>query len=84
MPKKDIVKTVTRKAPIVMNSAKILNTKLENGEITNDEAYAEMIRFVNSGNFIDYWIGIDDLLKQKYESENWFWLVRRVRNTIND
>ena len=84
MPKKDIVKTVTRKAPIVMNSAKILNAKFENEELSIDEAYAEMIRFANSGNFKSYWFAIDDLLRQKYELENWFWLVRRVRNTIND
>lgn len=83
MPRRDNVKTVARKAPIVMNSAKILNEKYENKELTEEEAYHEMIRFAKSGNFKSFWFDIDDLLRKNYECENWFWLVRRLRNTIN-
>ena len=84
MPKFDRVKQISRKAPIVMNSAKILNEKYENKELTSDEAYSEMIRFMGSGNFKGFWFDIDELLRQNYETENWFWLVRRVRNNLQD
>lgn len=83
MALRDHTKTVARKAPIVMNSAKIINERYENGEITSDEAYEQMIKFAKSGNFKSFWFSIDDLLREKYETERWFWLVRRVRNTIN-
>jgi len=80
----DRVKTVARKAPIVMNSAKILNEEHENNKLTSDEAYLAMVKFMNGGNFKSYWFDIDDLLRQKYETEKWFWLVRRVRNTLHE
>jgi len=84
MPRVDRVKTVARKAPIVMNSAKILNEEYENNKLTSDEAYLAMVKFMNSGNFKSYWFDIDDLLRQKYETEKWFWLVRRIRNTLHE
>jgi len=84
MPRRDLVKTVARKAPIVMNSAIILNKQYEDKELTSDEAYLQMIKFANIGNFKSYWFDIDELLREKYETEKWFWLVRRLRNTINE
>lgn len=84
MPKFDYVKQVARKAPIVMNSAKIINERLENKEITSDEAYAQMVKFTLSGNFKSFWFDIDDLLRKQYETEPWFWLVRRIRNDLQN
>ena len=84
MPRRDKVKIVARKAPIVMNSAIIINKQFENKELTESEAYLAMIKFMNSGNFKSYWFDIDDLLRQKYETEKWFWLVRRIRNTLHE
>jgi len=84
MPRFDHIKSVARKAPIVMNSAKIINDQYENKEISNEEAYNKMLKFARSGNFKSFWFDIDDLLRQKYETEEWFWLVRRVRNNLQD
>lgn len=84
MPRRDHTKTVARKAPIVMNSAKIINERYENNEITSDEAYEQMVLFAKGGNFKSFWFDIDELIREKYETEKWFWLVRRVRNTINE
>jgi len=81
MPKFDRVKTVARKAPIVVNTAKIINEQYENKEVTEEEAIQAIIKWAVNGNFKDFWLDIDELLKQKYENENWFWLVRRLRNT---
>lgn len=84
MTRIDRVKTIARKAPIVMNSAKILNEKYENKELTEDETYVEMIRFAKGGNFISYWTDIDEYLSKEYENEEWFWLIRKVSNTMNN
>lgn len=84
MPKFDRTKQIARKAPIVMNSAKIINEQYENKEITGEEAYSQMVKFMFSGNFKGFWFDIDDLLRQNYETENWFWLVRRIRNNLQD
>ena len=84
MPRTDRIKVVARKAPIVMNAAKIINEKHENKEITIEEAYEAMVKFAKSCNFKVFWFDIDDLLRQNYETEKWFWLVRRVRNTIHE
>jgi hypothetical protein len=78
MSRRDIIKSVARKAPIVVNSAMIINQKYENGEITDNEAYEQMIKFINSGNFLSYWTEIKNLIKQNYEAEKWFWLIKRV------
>jgi len=83
MARFDRAKQVARKAPIVMNSAKVINERYKNKEISEEEAIEQMIKFALSGNFKDFWFDIDDLLLQQYETENWFWLVRRLRNTRN-
>jgi len=84
MPKIDRVKTVARKAPLVMNTAKILNEQFKNGEITEEETISAMIKWAVNSNCKDFWFDIDDLLLKKYETENWFWLVRRLRNTLKE
>jgi len=84
MPKFDRVKTVARKAPLVMNTAKILNEQFKNGEITEEETISAMIKWAVNSNCKDFWFDIDDLLLKKYETENWFWLVRRLRNTLKE
>ena len=84
MAKPDRTHKVARKAPIVMNNAKIINEQYESKEITSEEAYAQMVKFMFSGNFKSFWFDIDELLRQNYETENWFWLVRRVRNNLQD
>jgi hypothetical protein len=83
MTRFDRVKQVTRKAPLVMNTAKILNDQQENEEITSDQAVEQMIKWAVNSNMKDFWFDIDDLLLQQYETEKWFWLVRRLRNTRN-
>ena len=77
-------KTVKRKVPIVINSAKIINERYEKGEINNDDAITQMKKFVQSGNFKSYWFDIDELIRQNHETENWFWLIRRIRNIIHE
>lgn len=84
MPKFDRTKQISRKAPMVMNSAKVINERYESKEITSEEAYGQMVKFMLSGNFKSFWFDIDELLRQNYEIENWFWLVRRVRNNLQD
>lgn len=84
MTRFDRVKQVARKAPLVMNSAKVINERYESKEITSEEAYRQMVKFMLSGNFKSFWFDIDELLRQNYEIENWFWLVRRVRNNLQD
>ena len=84
MPKFDRVKTVTRKAPLAMNTAKNINRQFENKEITEEEAILAMIKWAKSSNMKDFWFDIDDLLLKQYETENWFWLVRRLRNTLKE
>ena len=83
MPKFDRVKQVARKAPLVMNTAKIINQQYENKEITSEEAMEQMIKWAKSANMKDFWFDIDELLQPEYEIANWFWLVRRLRNTRN-
>jgi hypothetical protein len=81
---RDRAKTVIRKAPIVMNSAKIVNEQYESREISYEEAVMKMILFANGGNFKDFWLDIDDLLQKQYKTENWFWLIRKLKDTINE
>lgn len=83
MPRIDKTKTIIRKAPIVMNSAKIVNDKYKK-ELSYEQAIEEMIRFANSGNFKSYWLDIDNYLSHNYKDENWFWLIRKLSNTIDN
>lgn len=84
MSRFDHTKSVTRKAPLAMNTAKIINEQLENKEITEEEAISAMIKWAVNSNCKSFWFDIDDLLRKKYETEKWFWLVRRLRNTKNE
>ena len=80
MTRFDRTKQVARKAPLVMNTAKIINKQCENKEITEEEAILTMIKWAVNSNCKSFWFDIDDLLRKQYETESWFWLVRRLRN----
>lgn len=71
------------KKQLIITIAKQAEDKRKNEKLSDEETINWFVEQMKNNKIsLKGWFAIDDEIRKNYETENWFWIIRRVRNQV--